>query len=63
MKPADFRFYRPRRIDEALGLLKQLGEESKILAGGQSLMPLMDFRLAQPAHLTWDRAPKENYGR
>ena len=51
MKPADFEYHRPREIDEALSLLKEFGEESKILAGGQSLMPLMNFRLAQPAHL------------
>ena len=51
MKPADFQYYRPRQIDEALTLLKEFGEESKILAGGQSLMPLMNFRLAQPTHL------------
>jgi CO/xanthine dehydrogenase FAD-binding subunit len=51
LKPADFQYYRPRQINEALALLNQLGEESKILAGGQSLMPLMNFRLAQPSHL------------
>jgi CO/xanthine dehydrogenase FAD-binding subunit len=51
LKPADFQYHRPRRISEALSLLKEFGEESKILAGGQSLMPLMNFRLAQPAHI------------
>ena len=51
MKPADFQYHRPHQIDEALSLLKEFGEESKILAGGQSLMPLMNFRLAQPAHI------------
>jgi CO/xanthine dehydrogenase FAD-binding subunit len=51
MKPADFTYHRPRTIDEALGLLQEFGDEGKILAGGQSLMPLMNFRLAQPAHL------------
>jgi aerobic carbon-monoxide dehydrogenase medium subunit len=51
LKSADFQYHRPRRISEALSLLKEFGEESKILAGGQSLMPLMNFRLAQPAHL------------
>ena len=51
MKSADFQYHRPRSISEALSLLKEFGEESKILAGGQSLMPLMNFRLAQPAHL------------
>ena len=51
MKSADFQYHRPRSISEALSLLKEFGEESKILAGGQSLMPLMNFRLAQPTHL------------
>lgn len=51
MKPADFHYHRPREIEEALSLLKDFGEEGKILAGGQSLMPLMNFRLAQPAHV------------
>jgi CO/xanthine dehydrogenase FAD-binding subunit len=51
LKPADFQYHRPRTVDEALSLLEELGEESKVLAGGQSLIPLMNFRLAQPAHL------------
>jgi CO/xanthine dehydrogenase FAD-binding subunit len=51
LKSADFQYHRPHQIDEALFLLKEFGEESKILAGGQSLMPLMNFRLAQPAHI------------
>ena len=51
MKPAEFEYHRPRALDDALGLLKQFGNEGKILAGGQSLMPLMNFRLAQPAHV------------
>jgi CO/xanthine dehydrogenase FAD-binding subunit len=51
LKPAEFEYHRPRKIDDALSLLKQFGHEGKILAGGQSLMPLMNFRLAQPAHL------------
>ena len=51
MKPADFQYHRPRKIEEALSLLQEFGEESKVLAGGQSLMPLMNFRLAQPGHL------------
>jgi CO/xanthine dehydrogenase FAD-binding subunit len=51
LKPAEFEYHRPRKIDDALFLLKEFGQESKILAGGQSLMPLMNFRLAQPAHL------------
>ena len=51
MKPADFHYHRPRTTAEALSLLKDFGEEGKVLAGGQSLMPLMNFRLAQPAHV------------
>jgi aerobic carbon-monoxide dehydrogenase medium subunit len=51
LKPAEFEYHRPRKIDDALSLLREFGQESKILAGGQSLMPLMNFRLAQPAHL------------
>ena len=51
MKPADFQYHRPRKIDEALAQLQEFGDEGKILAGGQSLMPLMNFRLAQPAHV------------
>ena len=51
MKPAEFEYHRPRKIEDALLLLTKFGQEGKILAGGQSLMPLMNFRLAQPAHL------------
>lgn len=51
MKPAEFEYHRPREINEALALLKEVGEDGKILAGGQSLMPMMNFRLAEPAHL------------
>jgi aerobic carbon-monoxide dehydrogenase medium subunit len=51
LKAADFEYHRPHEIDEALFLLKEFGDEGRILAGGQSLMPLMNFRLAQPAHI------------
>jgi CO/xanthine dehydrogenase FAD-binding subunit len=51
LKPADFEYHRPRKIEEALSLLQEFGEDGKVLAGGQSLMPLMNFRLAQPAHI------------
>ena len=51
MKAADFKYHRPREIHEALTLLKEVGADGKILAGGQSLMPMMNFRLAEPAHL------------
>jgi len=51
MKPAAFAYYDPTTIDEALALLADLGDDAKILAGGQSLVPMMNFRLARPAHL------------
>jgi len=51
LKPAAFEYHRPRTIDDALALLSEVGEDGKILAGGQSLVPLMNFRLAQPAHV------------
>jgi CO/xanthine dehydrogenase FAD-binding subunit len=51
MKPAPFNLLRPRSLDEALGLLQSYRDEAKVLAGGQSLVPLMNFRLAQPHNL------------
>jgi CO/xanthine dehydrogenase FAD-binding subunit len=51
LKPGDFQYHRPREINEALNLLEGFREDGKILAGGQSLMPMMNFRLAEPAHL------------
>ena len=51
MKPAAFEYHRPESIDGALDLLNQLGGEAKVIAGGQSLVPLMNLRLATPAHL------------
>ncbi len=48
MKPPPFTYFDPRTLDEALGLLHRHADEAKILAGGQSLMPLMNFRLARP---------------
>jgi carbon-monoxide dehydrogenase medium subunit len=51
MKPAIFRYFAPRTLDEALSLLAEHGEEGKVLAGGQSLVPAMNFRLARPASL------------
>lgn len=48
MKPAPFEYFAPRELPEALELLDRYGEEAKILAGGQSLMPLMNLRLARP---------------
>jgi carbon-monoxide dehydrogenase medium subunit len=51
MKPAPFRYLAPRSVDEAIGALTEFGDEAKLLAGGQSLIPTMNFRLAQPAVL------------
>ncbi|HEX2252070.1 MAG TPA: FAD binding domain-containing protein [Thermoanaerobaculia bacterium] len=51
MKPAPFAYHAARSAEEAVGLLAQYGGEAKVLAGGQSLVPVMSFRLAQPAAL------------
>ncbi len=51
MIPAAFEYLRPKTIPEAIGLLQQYGEDAKILSGGQSLIPMMKFRLARPAYL------------
>jgi carbon-monoxide dehydrogenase medium subunit len=51
MKPAPFDYYAPTSVREALDHVAQLGYDAKILAGGQSLIPTMNFRLAQPAAL------------
>ncbi|MEZ4866800.1 MAG: xanthine dehydrogenase family protein subunit M [Caldilineaceae bacterium] len=51
MKPAAFDYYAPTTTEEALALLTEHGYDAKPLAGGQSLIPTMNFRLAQPAVL------------
>ena len=52
MKPAPFVRHVPRSLDEALKILADVaGDDGRILAGGQSLVPIMAFRLAKPAHL------------
>jgi aerobic carbon-monoxide dehydrogenase medium subunit len=51
VKPARFDYHQPATIDEAIAQLARYGGEAKLLAGGQSLMPLMNFRLARPAAL------------
>lgn len=50
MKPAPFEYHAPASVDEACALLSSL-EDAKVLAGGQSLIPLLNFRLARPAHI------------
>ena len=51
MKPAQFEYDDPRTLEDALDLLARHGDECKVLAGGQSLVPLMNFRLSRPARL------------
>jgi carbon-monoxide dehydrogenase medium subunit len=51
MKPAAFDYQAPDSLDAALALLAERGGDAKVLAGGQSLIPVMSFRLAQPAFL------------
>ena len=48
MKPPPFEYRAPASLDEALTLLAQHGDEARLLAGGQSLVPLLAFRLARP---------------
>lgn len=51
MKPAPFEYHAPRTLDEALQIMSELGSDATPLAGGQSLTPLMNLRLARPANL------------
>ena len=51
MLPAPFEYHAPKTVDEALELLDRLGDEGKVLAGGQSLIPLLKLRFASPGHL------------
>src|SRR3984957_8343887 len=51
MKPAPFDYYLPDTVEEALALMAEHGEEARPLAGGQSLVPMMNFRLARPSVL------------
>ncbi len=51
MKPAKFEYHKPETLDEALALLTQYGDDARIIAGGQSLAPMMNMRLARPDHL------------
>ena len=51
MKPAPFAYDEPRSVEEAVDILARHGEEAKVLAGGQSLIPLLNFRLARPERL------------
>ena len=52
MKPAPFQYHAPQTIDEAVALLAEVApQDGRVLAGGQSLVPIMAFRLARPTHL------------
>jgi carbon-monoxide dehydrogenase medium subunit len=51
VKPASFAYHRASSVPEAVALLAELGDEAKILAGGLSLVPMMNFRLARPSAL------------
>src|SRR5262249_61393723 len=48
MKPAQFEYARPETVDDAVKLLSSHGGEAKVIAGGQSLRPMLAFRLAAP---------------
>ena len=51
MKPAPFEYYVPDSIEQALDLLREHGDTARLLAGGQSLVPAMNFRVVQPGVL------------
>lgn len=51
MKPPPFSYHRGRTPEHAAGLLRELGPRARVLAGGQSLLPTLNLRLAEPAHL------------
>src|SRR5262245_14746537 len=51
MKPAQFEYYAPQSLDDVLALLTRFGGDARILAGGQSLVPLMNMRLARPQRI------------
>src|SRR4026208_865651 len=52
MKPAPFQYHAPKTVEEAVAAAGEVaGEDGRVLAGGQSLVPIMAFRLAKPTHL------------
>jgi len=64
VKAAPFEYHAPETLDEALGLLAELGDEAKVLAGGQSLVPVLALRLARFGHLVdLNRIPALRYVR
>ena len=48
MKPPPFAYHAPESLDEAVATLTEQGDDAKVLAGGQSLIPLLSLRLARP---------------
>ena len=64
MKPAKFQYHAPGSVDEAVGLLARYGGDARLLAGGQSLIPMMNFRVAAPAAIVdLNRIPELAYVR
>jgi carbon-monoxide dehydrogenase medium subunit len=62
MIPRSFEYFAPRTLEEAISLLGELGQEAKILSGGQSLIPMMKLRLATPPYIIdINRLPDLNY--
>jgi len=62
MKPAPFEYYAPHSLDQALELIRGYADDAKILAGGQSLVPAMNFRVVQPSVLVdINRVPELSY--
>ena len=62
MKPAKFVYHAPNSLAEALSLLTHYGGEARLLAGGQSLIPMMNFRIATPAAIIdLNRVPDLDY--
>lgn len=51
MKPASFDYHAPSNVEDALALLSSNAGDARLLAGGQSLLPMMNFRLARPANI------------
>lgn len=51
MRPAPFSYHKAEGLDDALTMLAEFGDEARPLAGGQSLVPMMNLRLARPSHL------------
>jgi len=58
MNPPPFKYIAPSTVDEALNALSAQGDDAKILAGGQSLTPMLNFRLIHPEVLVVTQNPK-----